>query len=46
MNVVVWGFRDLRQFVGRGLVDALMNHPKETNKNLKIRSGSRTCATH
>ncbi|MEM0025612.1 MAG: hypothetical protein QXV41_03475 [Zestosphaera sp.] len=39
VNVVVQGFRDLRQFVRRGLVDALMKHPKETNKNLKIRSG-------
>ncbi|MEM1899399.1 MAG: hypothetical protein QXN90_02400 [Zestosphaera sp.] len=42
MNVVVSGFPRLTAVRGEGLEDALMKHPKETNKNLKIRSGLST----
>ncbi|MEM4830126.1 MAG: hypothetical protein QW417_04695 [Zestosphaera sp.] len=42
VNVVVSGFPRLTAVRGEGLEDALMKHPKETNKNLKIRSGLST----
>jgi len=41
VNVVVRGFRDLRRLMS-GLEDALINHHRETNKNLNIRSSLST----